>query len=303
MSASGNHTHSAEGFTHESLFAQLYVWLEGNRKRFKKIALGLALTLFCSGLFFSLRAHPDIFRNLSLAPVLLIFFLSLPAGIAASAVDFQTLARLTGVKVAFFRAVEIVIFTRAANMLPVPGSFAVRMGALKMEGVNLKHSGKLMVVFTLVWAGIGFGYSAVWLSMQAPLLWTFVATGLGVTFFGAAVFGAYVLSFPWEMFARVTLLRFALVALDALSLMFAFQAIGVGAGYEQTAILVAAGFMSCLVPAGIGVREAAIAAISPAAGIDPGAGFLAATVSRLTGMAFLALGALVAALASQRHNG
>jgi hypothetical protein len=274
-------------------------WLSRYRERMKPVLMFLALALFCGGLYLSLHARPDMLNALQLRPLLLIFFLSLPAGMVVSAFDFQLLARLSDAKVPFWRAGEIVVFTRAANMLPIPGSFAVRMAALKVRGVTLLRSGKLMLVFTIIWAGMGFAFSAFWLAMQTLWLPAFFFGAIGGAFLWGASYSGTRLSIAPADLLKIALLRFALVALDAFSLLFALQALSLDVSYQQTAILVAAGFVSFLVPAGIGVRETAIAILSPLAGIDPASGFLAASLSRITGMTFLALCASASLLASR----
>lgn len=273
---------------------QAFRWVSAHKRQLKPIAMLAALTLFCVGLFLSLRASPDILQRIQIGPLLIIILGTLPAGLALSAMDFQAMARLSNVKVRFWSAAEVVLYSRAASLLPVPGSFAVRMTVLKAQGATFKRSGGLMFLFTALWGGIGFCFSAAWLSFQAPLLLTtvFLAVGLGIL----AICSWFVQKskFDWRIASRAAVLRFGLIALEALTLMFAVQSVGVEVEYYQTAILVVAPFLAGVVPAGIGVRETIIAALSPIAGIDPVTGFLAATAARLSGMAFLVVCALSA---------
>ncbi len=273
---------------------QVFRWVTAHKGQLKPIAMLAALTLFCVGLFLSLRASPDILQRIQIGPLLIIILGTLPAGLALSAMDFQAMARLSDVKVRFWSAAEVVLYSRAASLLPVPGSFAVRMTVLKAQGATFKRSGGLMFLFTALWGGIGFCFSAAWLSFQAPLLLTavFLAVGLGILV--VCCWFVRKSKFDWRIASRAAMLRFGLIALEALTLMFAVQSVGVNVEYYQTAILVVAPFLAGVVPAGIGVRETIIAALSPIAGIDPVAGFLAATAARLSGMAFLVVCALSA---------
>jgi hypothetical protein len=283
---------------------RVVVWFSRNRDRFRHLALIVALTLFAGGLFLSLRANPDILDRLSLLPILTILFVTYPLGMVITAADFHVMARISGFSVGFWAAIRISLYSNAANMLPIPGSLAVRMGALKVHGATLRRSGGLIILFTLIWGGIAFCYSAAWLAMQAPLE---LSKGLGLiglaVLAGCALF-AYRLRVPPSLFLAAALCRFSLVVAESFALMMAMHSVGVMAEYHQTAILVIASFLSSVVPAGIGVRETIIAILSPIAGIDPGTGFLAATASRIAGMTFLAtLSAILYAVSRRNSTG
>ena len=265
-----------------------FTWLAEQRARLHRVALVIALLLFAGGLFLSLRANPDILSRADPVPLLGLVLITLPLGLALNALDFQVMARICEARVGFWPAFRISVYSRAANMLPIPGSMAVRMGVLKAHGVTFRRGGGLILLFTLIYGAMGFCYSAVWLSFQAPVL---LAAAFGVT--GTAMLGlAAVLvdraMIAWPQITRAAALRLGIVAMDALALMFALHAVGVAIGYEKTAILVVAGFLASLFPAGIGIKESVVALLSPIAGIDPAAGFLAAAAARVVSTGFLA---------------
>lgn len=284
------------------LFNRARGWAVTHKRPLKLFALIVALTLFCGGLFLSLRAHPDILDSIKLAPLLVLLLIVSPIGVAISAVDFQLLGRLSGVAVGFWRAAEVTIYTRAANMLPIPGSMAVRMAILKGRGATFTRSGAMMFLFTAIWGGVGFCFSAFWLSFQAPPM---LAAFFGVT-------GAVILAGCWIAVRRFRLdpmlvlqaagIRFAVIALDAFALMVAIWAIGADAAFYQTATLVVSSFIASIVPAGLGVRETVIAIMAPVAGIDAATGFLAGAVVRFTVVAFLAGSSLVMLAAHRSHR-
>jgi hypothetical protein len=149
------------------------------KDRLRPIALVLALLLFCAGLFLSLRATPDLLTRINLAPLVLVFLVTIPVTIMASAIDFIFLARLSGVRVGLLPAIEVTLYTRAANMLPIPGSIAVRMAVLKTHGATFKKSGALMFLLTAIWGALGFCYSAAWLAGQAPSYLTILFALIG----------------------------------------------------------------------------------------------------------------------------
>lgn len=271
--------------------------------RLRPVALFTAMVLFCAGLFFSLRATPSFFSQITFAPLGVSLFFLLPAGMVISAIDFQLLARLSKVRIGIWRAFEITIYTRAANMLPIPGSMAVRLAVLKERGATLRRSGSLVFLFTIIWGGIGLCFSAIWLAAYAPMIVTAAFAGAGIAILSAAAFAVWRARLARRLVGAAAFLRFLFVVLDAFLLLMAMKAVGVDATYHQAAAMVAASFLASIVPAGIGVRETIIAVLSPLAGIDPAMGFLAATVMRVTGMTFLTLCTCAAALAAHNPSG
>ncbi len=300
MPAAGDHTHMQMAERISPLIDRCRAWLAPRKQALKKIALGVALVLFTGGLVLSLRATPDIMDRIRLAPFVIMTAALLPAGVAMSAADFQILARLSGVRVKFRQALEITLYSRAANMLPIPGSMAVRMAVLKASGATFVRSGGLMALFTGIWGGAGFCFSALWLFGQAPALYAWIFAAVG-----AAILAGCWIAVRWSrldlhLVSLSAALRVAMIVLEALVLMMAVQAVGVDAHYHQTAILVVASFIASVVPAGLGVRETLMAALAPIAGIDPATGFLAGAAARLAGMASLALLSVIA-IAARRE--
>ncbi len=275
-------------FTAE-LSARAQDWVVRRKGRLRSIALIAAIILFIVGLALSLKATPDLLERLRLWPLLIVLFLIIPVTIVLSALDFQLLAKLSGARAGFWRAAEVVIYTRAANMLPIPGSIAVRMAVLKGAGTTFRRSGGLMVLFTLIWGGIGFCYSAFWLSVQGILSFASAFTFVGLLILTACIVLARRFRAEPSGLVGAALLRFGMIALEAMALVYALEGVGVSANYEQSAILVVASFSASVVPVGLGVRETLIAALAPVAGIDPASGFLAAAIVRFLAMSFLAL--------------
>ena len=303
MSHSNNHIDlSTVRFAATGLAARLADLFSRNRRRFKSIALVLALALFCGGLIISLQASPDIWARIRIGPLLVILLVATPVGLAINAMDFQVLARLSGVDVRFRQAVEIAVYTRAANMLPIPGSMAVRMAALKSRGATFKRSGGLIFLLTVIWGGVGFCFSGAWLAVQAPPVFSVSFTMIGVAMLTGCAMAVRRFRLDPVVVLQAAGLRFLAIALDALVLMIAVWAVGAEAAYHQTAILVVSSFVASVAPAGLGVRETIIALLSPIAGIDAATGFLAGAVVRFAGMAFLAACSLVMAVLSRRSD-
>ncbi len=262
-------------------------WVSHHREGLRPFLMMAAIALFCTGLFISLRAYPAILQQLQFGPLAVLLVAVLPLGLVINAIDFQILARLSDVKVSIWQSLVTIIYTRAANMLPIPGSIFVRMAVLKSSGAKFRKSGALMFLFTAIWGGIGFCFSSFWLLIYGAQFFAVVFAAIGVGILTVCLVTIKYKNLDGRKFLAVASLRFAIIVIEAFALMVAFHAIGADANYQQTAILVVASFIASVIPAGIGVRETLIAVLSPIAGIDPAIGFLAAATIRIVGVTFL----------------
>lgn len=272
-----------------SLLESAFFWARSRRAELRTAALAIAMLLFIGGLTLSVRARHDLLLNIDYGPILLIMMVTLPAGLILSAVDFQVLCRLAGTQTSFRTAVETTLYARAVNLLPVPGSLAVRMGVLKGKGVALRRSGTLMVLFTLIWTGTSLLVAAPWLLVRSSPVFGFVFAALGLTVLGGAAAFSRQQNVSVQSFATVFVLRLGFVAMDAVALSFAFIAFRIAISVDQTTVLVVASSLSALFPAGIGVREAIVALLSPLAQVEVATGFLAAALLRLVGITFMTI--------------
>ena len=147
-----------------------------------------------------------------------------------------------------------------------------------------------------LWGGLAFIYAGGWLlagragSVGMILLFT------GVTL---TVLSAWLLlraNQSLSLLLTMAAVRISGIMLEALRMLLAVTAFGIGVGLDQTSTLVVASFLGSLVaiaPAGFGVRELAVSLVSPLIGIEPQVGFLAATLNRLVGMTGLAIASLL----------
>ena len=273
-------------------------WARARRRRIRPVALGIALALFFGGLVLSVAARPETLVRVDPLPLLLVAFGTLPLSLLLGALDFRLMARLAGVQVGYAVAIETVLYSRALNLLPVPGSLTVRLAVLKGSGATLARAGGLSLLFTAVWAGLGLCFSAIFLSSHAPwLAGGFAVVGTGLL--AICALAGRTRGVGGQAFLAISALRLGFVVIEATTLLLGLRALGVSADFGQSAILVAASSITTLFPAGIGVRETLVAALAPLAGIPAAVGFLAAAALRGVGLAFLAICAGVMLLQKQ----
>lgn len=263
--------------------------LRKHQTRLRPLLIWGSLCLFCVGVGVSIWARPDLLTAPDLIPTAALVVAAMPLGLYLSVLDFQAMGRLSGVRVPTGAALEVVIASRAANTLPVPGSILVRIAALKAHGVTFKRSGGLSVLLTFIWGGGGFLFSGACLMLGGHAL-----IGGGFLLVSAALLaGCFMFGMRGALSPRGLLhaagLRFLLVALEAGILFLALQALRIDVGYGQAGVLAVSSFLAIVVPAGLGVKETIIALLSPIAGIAPTEGFLAAAFMRIIGLGVLAL--------------
>lgn len=271
--------------------------------RARAAILAVASMVVAVGVVMSVRAHPEAVRNLDGWYVAAVLAAGVPLMMAANAATFALSGRLLGQRVAPLVALEVAIIGSAANLLPLPGGTVARVAALRVGGSSIRGALGATLWPTLLWAGMSLGYSGVWIAVLAdPLL------GAGMAALGAVAAGLSAARLAMTSRAGLTsaiaAVQVAMVLIDVVRFQLCLHALGVGASFGEASAFTASAVLGAaiaVVPAGLGVREAAAAAIGPLVGIDPGLGFLAATLNRVLTLAMVApAGALLAYRAARR---
>lgn len=263
------------------------------RRQIRIFALWLSAPLFLGTLLLSLHTNPTIFSDLYWPALIALLVLSLPAGVLLGAVDFKLLALCSGTNFTYRSCLETVLVSNAANLLPIPGSLAVRIGALQARGVPLTVSGGISLLFSAAWLSTGllFAGATLLFSVRPPValslllagfvgLW--VSTWLGMT-----------KSIAWRLMLRVLAIRAGFVICDAASLALAFHSLQVNVSYSESLVLSLSSSLSSLVPAGVGVKETLAAGLGVLIGVGGSAAFLASALQRIAGFVVLSAGSLV----------
>lgn len=284
---------------HLGRFARLSDLSHLNRPEAKRIILGIAALFLLIGTVVSLERNPEVLSNLDWRPLIFLVLVTVPATIALNAITFLLTGRLVGREFGVLAATEISIIGTAANLLPLPGGALVRVAALKAAGTGYGEGTKITLVVAGLWVGVAFLFAGGWMlrlgvGLVAVL---FVAIGL------AAWLSCFVLVVRRCRGVRLplslSLVKVALVTLDATRMFLCLSALGPPPLFDQTAALAVAGVVGnavSIVPAGLGVREGVSAGLAPLVGLGAGMTFLATALNRLLGLITvlpIALGLLV----------
>jgi hypothetical protein len=209
-----------------------------------------------------------------------------------NSLEFREIGRASGTEFTVVESVRISLIGSAANLLPVPGSVAVRLHAIKASGSSLGRGAAASV-------GVG-GYFVSVTLLIAGLVTALTRGGwpaVVATVIGAAgsVISATVLikagCSDAAIHFRVVVIEAALIAVGGIRITLVLVGLVFDVDLSQGVGLTVAGALTTAVgffPAGLGLRELLVAGISPIVGIAASAGLTGAIVDRFFRMVLLA---------------
>ena len=266
-------------------------------RRTERVLFGVSLVTFVGAAVVAASrlpaAEPDVRWGLLAAAGLV----GMPLNIGLNAVEFHLIGRFVHQRVPAGRAVKVTVLGSAANLLPIPGSTLVRVQALVADQARYRDAiaasiavGVMSVGANLVLAGLA----------QAPRAAPGVVVGLVAA--GAAVTGlalaavstvrsqAPTARLSWAAFA----VEVVYASVSAVRLWVILLALGLEVPIASAFALTATGSIATAVgffPAGLGIREALIGAISPLVGVPLAVGLAGSVAERLFWFVVLAVAA------------
>ena len=286
----------------EARLLRLRERLSPHRASLRRLALFAALCGFAAGLYWALTAVSGVWTRIDYVPLAVLFVLGVPAMIVLNAAEFRAMVEAGSSNVSWRTALEVTIYTTAANMLPFPGGVVTRLGGMRARGIGMRLGSWLLLLFAGIWAGAGFLLSgSVVVTRNLPLGLVFLAAGVALLVLSLA--GLRARETNNALLAKIMFIRLALLVVVMARMVLAVRAFGASLSLANSAVFAISsvvGTTVSLVPAGLGIREGVSALLSPIIGLDPAIGFLAATMMRVIGMAGLAALASVMLLLSGR---
>ncbi|HET6942716.1 MAG TPA: lysylphosphatidylglycerol synthase domain-containing protein [Sphingomicrobium sp.] len=272
------------------MLARFVSVLRDKRRELRQVGLGIAILIFIVGFFLAIRNAPHEILHLRL-PILAAYAIFLPPiTYLIQSVELRLSAKAVGITLTRKQAIEIVVYSNASTLLPIPGGLLTRAAALRANGVTVVRSASVVILFTGIAGSISFAYSGAWVLFQQPLL--------GLAAFTTALLGAAIcfklsrkLDVPRAILSKDVALRIFTVLFETGCFIVIFAAIGASITVQQAAFLVVSGFIAMaltIFPSGFGIREAIVALLSPLVGVDPATAFLAAAAGRIVGLLWMA---------------
>lgn len=253
----------------------------------RKRILYFAMVFFIGGIIVSLKAQPDILRNISAGPVIPIILCTL-ISLCFAAQEMQHTVTLCGRKLSFFHAFETIVIGNAANMLPLPGNVMVKISRLKSIGIHYKNGASVTILMALIGLGLVFVYAGLWLVWLSQII-----TGIFLTVIGFVVLLltylqlTYLFSDKQPVILKLILIRLIQIMLHGTRFYLCLLALGIAGGFAQASVLTISSVLSsaiAIVPAGLGIQELFAAGIGPFIGLTAASAFLISSLNRILGI-------------------
>jgi hypothetical protein len=263
--------------------------------RVQRALLGVALAAFAVMAAVAVRAFPDEPDPEPRWPLLLLVGIAGPlVTVLLNALEYVQQGRLVAKRIALPDALRVSVLGTAANLAPVPGSVLVRTNALVDEHTGVRAAASTTVTVGLAWLAAG--------ALAAGVLQPFADRALAGAVLAAAGVGLFALVYVFvrravpahavSHFGAIALVELATVAVGALRLAGFIAGLGLDVTAAQAVGLTLAGVVASatgIFPAGLGIREALVAAASPLLDVPAAVGLAAAAADRLAGLAVLAV--------------
>lgn len=279
--------------------------------RVQRALLAVAAVVFFAGGWYALASLDIAVGDVRWPPLLIAAFVGVPLTLLANTFEYIASARILRHRVAFVPALQLTTVSTAANLLPIPGAFLVRVQGLRMLGSRYGKALGSTAVIGMAWIGIS--------ALLACVLLALFGHWIAAVVFGAAGTPLLALAHVWLTRAvpaaaerrRLTALVLAVelfaVMTNAVRLVLILVALRVDASVDQALVLAVSSSLAAaagILPGGFGLRELIAALLAPLVGLPASAGFAATAINRVMGIVVLAPVTAALALGSQpRSNG
>ncbi len=249
----------------------------------KRALVIAAWSIIAVGVLLALRKSPVLPSHYNWAYIAVLIAASAPLSLSCNAAGLIETAHILAKDYKFPSALLVVTTGTIANQLPIPASFAMRVGAMRATGAGLFESFDATVSVSLIWLGSA--------TCAASIAGYLLGANNTAVLLLLAAFSAYLYGI-WRLgkhsrhrFAKIALLGVALSLIEAARLFVGFRAIGIHASFIECILLSAAGALAItVVPGGLGIREFGAAALAAFTTVTPAQALIAATLSRIAGL-------------------
>lgn len=251
---------------------------------------GFTVALFLGGIFLAVWHQPDLVHHINWWPFAVVTVVGVPISLLLNASRFHISCSVIGLRRSFSSSLRVTIASTAANLLPVPGGVAVRLGALKERTSGYSQAISITVATSVLWVFSVLTVGGIALLWQA-VHWGAAALVIGLA--GIAV-AAVLITYAGGGLRHITLLlplQALMLAVESTRIWLCLEAMGVDALWSSAAFLTVAsvaGSLAGIAPGGFGIREVLAALLAPVVSLEPEAALLGTAINRLAGMAGLA---------------
>ena len=123
-------------------------------KRTQRILLGVATVVFIVGGWFAFKSLDVTLDEIRWVPMVIAALVGVPLTLVANTFEYLLSARMLHHRMRFVPALQLTTMSTAANLLPIPGAFLVRVQGLRTMGSRYGRALASTAVVGLVWIGV-----------------------------------------------------------------------------------------------------------------------------------------------------
>jgi uncharacterized membrane protein YbhN (UPF0104 family) len=214
--------------------------------------------------------------------------LGAPVSVALLTEEVRLCSRVAGVELDRSQQAYIAVVGSAANLLPLPGSAMLRLGALRRAGSGTRLAAVAVAVVPTAWVGIAFVLAGVAVVPRAVFAVAFLAIGAAIGSGAAVVVLRQRPDRPRRVLGEIAIVESSFVLLSSVRLWLCFTAMDEPLTIRGAIVLALSGAVAAaigFVPSGIGVREGLVALLASLAGVPANVALVAAVLDRIAALA------------------
>jgi hypothetical protein len=263
--------------------------------RAQSALLAIAAVVFLVGGWYAFRALDLAFADVRWVPLVIAAVIGVPLSLFANTLEYVVSARMLQHRVALLPAVQLTTMSTAANLLPIPGAFLVRVQGLRALGSRYDQAAASTAVIGLVWIGVSAALAAVFLAVYdswlAAAAFAIVAVAVLVAAYAWLARTVRVPAERRRLAALAVAVELFAVGVDAGRLLLVLVGLRVDASVGQAAVLAVSSSLAAaagILPGGFGLRELIAALLGPLVGLSASAAFASTALNRVLGMVVMA---------------
>jgi len=217
--------------------------------------------------------------------------------------QYHLAGQLTGQAIPTAEAARVALLSGAANLLPIPGSVAIRAERLQSKGVSLKRAAAAATLVGLAWLGSSGLLFAVVMVTSSPSM---AAAGAAIGGAGLAAYGVGAHRLAPEKSSGLFLLGVAqglgMATTAGVNLLVVGYALDFDPSLESAFVISVSGVLAAAVgifPGGLGLREGFAVALSGLIEMSASEAALAAATVHLTIIVVLLVGVTILTVSSR----
>lgn len=270
--------------------ANFLAWAK--RPQVQRVGFAGAALLFVGGIYWSWQSVDLDMDRVRFGYLWLLAGVAVPVIILTNILELYYSAQLVGASLSFKRCAKVSILASAANLLPLPAGPMMRAAAVADGGGSMRGGAVAVLYPALVWLAIGLLFSATAMVMLGQALWGGMFAASGLTLLGLCFAIVARSSMSGKASRQVFVVKATGAAADTLAIYLTLLFIGDTPQLVQALGLSASGPLGSavsVVPAGLGVREAASSALGLIVGLSAAQAFLAPSLYRIAYLCVLAV--------------